>query len=144
MIEERIKVLSNYLSEQGNINWRVNQAFNQIVDHCYVLQDTHNYNTKHLERLASWYVDHILELNQDNIKQVSYEFVKHILMDKLKFILNTPAEFNYRSIENNIFGIDIFNGNDIKKQGEVAESIKLFVKDVITYSTGKKYERTQD
>lgn len=142
MIEERIKILSNYLSEQGNVNWRVNEAFNQIVDHCYMLEDNYNDNTLYLERLASWYVDHILELNQDHIKQLSYEFVKYILMDKLKFILNTPAEFNYRSIENNVFALDVANGNEIKDNGKVAEAMRLFIRDIIMYNTGKKYETT--
>ena len=96
----------------------------------------------HLERLASWYIDHMFELNQDHIDEVSYEFVKHILIDKLSFILKTPSKYNYDSIENNIMALDIANNNKLKHYGRISEAIELFVKDAIVYNTKDEYEPT--
>ena len=81
-------------------------------------------------------------MNQDHIDKVSYEFIKHILLDKLKIILNTPADLNYQSIENNIFSLDISNGNKLQKQGDVSQAMKLYIRDIILYNTKDKYETT--
>jgi len=142
MIDKRIKILSDYFSDKNNVSWRVLEALNYIIDYCTMLDKNYQDKTIYLERLSSWYIDHILELNQDHIDKVSYEFIKHILLDKLKIILNTPADLNYQSIENNIFSLDISNGNKLQKQGDVSQAMKLYIKDIILYNTKDKYETT--
>lgn len=142
MIDKRIKILSDYFSDKNNVSWRVLEALNYIIDYCTMLDKNYQDKTVYLERLSSWYIDHILELNQDHIDKVSYEFVKHILLDKLKIILNTPADLNYQSIENNVFSLDISNGNKLQKQGDVSQAMKLYIKDIILYNTKDKYETT--
>ena len=142
MIENKIKILSEYLSKQNNMTWKEKKAFNDIIEHCTALDGHYKDKTLHLERLASWYVDHMFELHQDHINEVSYEFVKHILIDKLCFILSTSSEYNYRSIENNIMALDIANNNKLKSYGSIYEAIKLFVKDAIVYNTKDEYEPT--
>ena len=144
MIDKRIKILSDYLKEQNNVPWRVIDAFNNIVEHTAFLENNYQEKTKYLERLASWYVDHMIELNEPELDKISYEFVKHILLGKLALILKTGAEYNYMSIENNIMGIDIENNNTLKKQGEISEAMKLYVKDVLLFNTKDQYETTQD
>jgi len=142
MIDKRIKILSDYFSDKNNVSWRVLEALNYIIDYCTMLDKNYQDKTIYLERLSSWYIDHILELNQDHIDKVSYEFIKHILLDKLKIILNTPADLNYQSIENNIFSLDISNGNKLQKQGDVSQAMKLYIRDIILYNTKDKYETT--
>mgnify|MGYP003134084611 CR=1 FL=1 len=142
MIDKRIKILSDYFSDKNNVSWRVLEALNYIIDYCTMLDKNYQDKTVYLERLSSWYIDHILELNLDHIDKVSYEFVKHILLDKLKIILNTPADLNYQSIENNIFSLDISNGNKLQKQGDISQAMKLYIKDIILYNTKDKYETT--
>ena len=144
MIDKRIKILSDYLKEQNNVPWRVIDAFNNIVEHTVFLENNYQEKTKYLERLASWYVDHMIELNEPELDKISYEFVKHILLGKLALILKTGAEYNYMSIENNIMGIDIENNNTLKKQGEISEAMRLYVKDVLLFNTKDQYETTQD
>lgn len=144
MIDKRIKILSDYLKEQNNVPWRVIDAFNNIVEHTAFLENNYQEKTKYLERLASWYVDHMIELNEPELDKISYEFVKHILLGKLALILKTGAEYNYMSIENNIMGIDIENNNTLKKQGEISEAMRLYVKDVLLFNTKDQYETTQN
>lgn len=60
MIDKRIKILSDYLKEQNNVPWRVIDAFNNIVEHTVFLENNYQEKTKYLERLASWYVDHMI------------------------------------------------------------------------------------
>lgn len=144
MIDKRIKILSDYLKEQNNVPWRVIDAFNNIVEHTVFLENNYQEKTKYLERLASWYVDHMIELNEPELDKISYEFVKHILLGKLALILKTGAEYNYMSIENNIMGIDIENNNTLKKQGEISEAMRLYVKDVLLFNTKDQYETTQN
>jgi|5_EtaG_2_1085323.scaffolds.fasta_scaffold01352_3 hypothetical protein len=144
MIEKRINVLSEYLSEQKNVPWRVKEAFNNLLDHCTFLDNNYKDKTKYLERLASWYIDHMIELNEPKLDKVSYDFIKHILLDRLAFILNTPSEYNYLSIENNIRGINIENDNKINGLGEVSEAISLFVKDVLVFNTKDYYGTAQN
>lgn len=124
------------------MTWKEKKAFNEIIEHCTALDTHYKDKTLYLERLSSWYVDHMFELNQDHISEVSYEFVKHILLDKLKFVLNTSSEYNYRSIEHNIIGLDITNKNKLRPYGSIAEAFKLLIKDVIVYNTKDKYEPT--
>jgi len=142
MIEERIKILSDYLSKQNNLTWAERKAFNDVVEYCYQLEKNFNDKTIYLERLCSWYIDHMFELYQDSIDEVSYEFIRDIILRKLKFILKSSPEYNYLSIENNILALDIRNGNKLKPYGSVKESMKLFVRDVIVYNTDNKYETT--
>ena len=142
MIDERIKIISDYLANQNNVPWRVSEAFNNIIDHCTLLDNNYRDKTKYVERLSSWVVDHIIELNEPTLKRVSLEFVKHILLGKLSLILKTPSKYNYNSIENNILGIDIENKNPIREQGKVSEAMRLFIKDVILFNTKDKYETT--
>jgi len=142
MIDQRIKTVSDYLASQNNVPWRVSEAFNYMIDHCTMLDKNYKDKTKYVERLASWFIDHMIELNEPDLDEVSYEFVKHILLDKLAFILNTASKYNYISIENNILGIDIENNNPIKQRGEVSEAMRLFVKDVIAFNTKDQYETT--
>lgn len=144
MIDKRIKILSDYLKEQNNVPWRVIDAFNNIVEHTAFLENNYQEKTKYLERLASWYVDHMIELNEPELDKISYEFVKHILLGKLALILKTGAEYNYMSIENNIMGIDIENNNTLKRQGEISEAMRLYVKDVLLFNTKDQYETTQN
>lgn len=144
MIDKRIKILSDYLKEQNNVPWRVIDAFNNIIEHTSFLENNYQEKTKYLERLASWYVDHMIELNEPELDKISYEFVKHILLGKLALILKTGAEYNYMSIENNIMGIDIENNNTLKKQGEISEAMRLYVKDVLLFNTKDQYETTQN
>lgn len=142
MIEERIKILSDYLSKQDNTTWREKDAFNDVVEYFSLLENTLNDKTIYLERLCSWYIDHMFELYQDTIDEVSFEFIRDIILRKLKFILKSSPEYNYLSIENNILALDIRNGNKLKPYGSVKESMKLFVRDVIVYNTDHKYETT--
>ncbi len=124
------------------MTWKEKKAFNDVVEHCTALDNHYKDKTLYLERLASWYIDHMFELNQDHIDEVSYEFVKHILIDKLSFILKTPSEYNYDSIENNIMALDIRNNNKLKPYGSISEAIELFIKDAIVYNTKDEYEST--
>jgi len=142
MIEERIKILSDYLSKQDNTTWREKDAFNDVVEYFSLLENTLNDKTIYLERLCSWYIDHMFELYQDTIDEVSFEFIRDIILRKLKLILKSSPEYNYLSIENNILALDIRNGNKLKPYGSVKESMKLFVRDVIVYNTDHKYETT--
>jgi hypothetical protein len=142
MIENKIKILSEYLSRQNNMTWKEKKAFNDVVEHCTALDNHYKDKTLYLERLASWYIDHMFELNQDHIDEVSYEFVKNILIDKLSFILKTPSKYNYDSIENNIMALDIRNNNKLKPYGSISEAIELFIKDAIVYNTKDEYEST--
>lgn len=142
MIEERIKILSDYLSKQNNLTWAERKAFNDVVEYCYQLEKNFNDKTIYLERLCSWYIDHMFELYQDTIDEVSFEFIRDIILRKLKLILKSSPEYNYLSIENNILALDIRNGNKLKPCGSVKESMKLFVRDVIVYNTDNKYETT--
>jgi hypothetical protein len=142
MIEKRIKILSDYLTEQNNVPWRVNNAFNDIIDHCAMLDNNYKDKTKYLERLASWHIDHMIQLNEPSLDKLSFEFVKHILLDKLSLILKTPSKYNYISIENNVLGIDIENNNPIREQGKISEAIRLFIKDVILLNTKDEYGTT--
>ena len=142
MIEERIKILSDYLSKQNNLTWVERKAFNDSVEYCYQLERNFNDKTIYLERLCSWYIDHMFELYQDTIDEVSFEFIRDIILRKLKLILKSSPEYNYLSIENNILALDIRNGNELKPYGSVKESMKLFVRDVIVYNTDNKYETT--
>lgn len=142
MIEERIKILSDYLSKQDNTTWREKGAFNDVVEYFSLLENTLNDKTIYLERLCSWYIDHMFELYQDTIDEVSFEFIRDIILRKLKLILKSSPEYNYLSIENNILALDIRNGNKLKPCGSVKESMKLFVRDVIVYNTDNKYETT--
>ena len=142
MIEERIKILSDYLSKQDNTTWREKDAFNDVVEYFSLLENTLNDKTIYLERLCSWYIDHMFELHQDTIDEVSFEFIRDIILRKLKLILKSSPEYNYLSIENNILALDIRNGNKLKPYGSVKESMKLFVRDVIVYNTDHKYETT--
>lgn len=124
------------------MTWKEKKAFNDVVEHCTALDNHYKDKTLYLERLASWYIDHMFELNQDHIDEVSYEFVKHILIDKLSFILKTPSKYNYDSIENNIMALDIRNNNNLKPYGSISEAIELFIKDAIVYNTKDEYEST--
>jgi len=124
------------------MTWKEKKAFNDVVEHCTALDNHYKDKTLYLERLASWYIDHMFELNQDHIDEVSYEFVKHILIDKLSFILKTPSKYNYDSIENNIMALDIRNNNKLKPYGSISEAIELFIKDAIVYNTKDEYEST--
>lgn len=124
------------------MTWKEKKAFNDVVEHCTALDNHYKDKTLYLERLASWYIDHMFELNQDHIDEVSYEFVKHILIDKLSFILKTPSKYNYDSIENNIMALDIRNNNNLKTYGSISEAIELFIKDAIVYNTKDEYEST--
>ena len=124
------------------MTWKEKKAFNDVVEHCTALDNHYKDKTLYLERLASWYIDHMFELNQDHIDEVSYEFVKHILIDKLSFILKTPSKYNYDSIENNIMALDIRNNNNLKPYGSISEAIELFIKDAIVYNTKDEYEPT--
>ena len=124
------------------MTWKEKKAFNDVVEHCTALDNHYKDKTLYLERLASWYIDHMFELNQDHIDEVSYEFVKHILIDKLSFILKTPSKYNYDSVENNIMALDIRNNNKLKPYGSISEAIKLFIKDAIVYNTKDEYEST--
>ena len=142
MIEERIKILSDYLSKQNNLTWAERKAFNDVVEYCYQLEKNFNDKTIYLERLCSWYIDHMFELYQDSVDEVSFEFIRDIILRKLKLILKSSPEYNYLSIENNILALDIRNGNKLKPYGSVKESMKLFVRDVIVYNTDNKYETT--
>lgn len=142
MIEQKIKILSEYLSKQTNLTWRESKAFDEIVDHCMQLDNHYKSKSLHLERIASWYIDHTFELNQEYIDEVSYEFIKNILLRKLELILQMPAESNYVSIENNMMALDIKNNNELKPYGAISEAIKLFVKDIIVYNTKDEYETT--
>ena len=142
MIEERIKILSDYLSKQDNTTWREKDAFNDVVEYFSLLENTLNDKTIYLERLCSWYIDHMFELYQDTIDEVSFEFIRDIILRKLKLILKSSPEYNYLSIENNILALDIRSGNKLKPYGSVKESMKLFVRDVIVYNTDHKYETT--
>lgn len=142
MIQENIKILSEYLSKQKNVTWRESKAFDEVVEHCIQLDNHYKDKTLHLERLASWYIDHMFELNQDHINEVSFEFVKSILLRKLIWILEIPAESNYTSIENNVMALDIKNNNKLKPNGAISEAVKLFIKDAIVYNTKDKYEST--
>lgn len=142
MIENKIKILSEYLSKQKNVTWKESKAFDEIVEHCINLDNHYKEKTLYLERLASHYVDHVFELNQDHINEVSYEFVTQILLRRLKLALEVPSEYNYKSIENNILGLDILNSNKIKDYGSVSDAIKLFIKDVIVHNTKDRYETT--
>ena len=128
------------MSKQKNVTWRESKAFDEIVEHCIYLDNHYKDKTLYLERLASWYVDHMFELNQDHINKVSYEFVKGVLLRKLMWILEIPAEYNYISIENNMMALDIKNNNKIKPHGTISEAIKLFIKDTLVYHTKDKYE----
>ena len=121
MIDQRIKTVSDYLASQNNVPWRVS-GLQSYYDHCTMLDKNYKDKTKYVERLASWFIDHMIELNEPDLDKVSYEFVKHILLDKLAFILNTASKYNYISIENNILGIDIENNNPIKQR---VKSLKL-------------------
>ena len=124
------------------MTWKEKKAFNDVVEHCTALDNHYKDKTLYLERLASWYIDHMFELNQDHIDEVSYEFVKHILIDKLSFILKTPSKYNYDSIENNIMALDIRNNNKLKPYGSISEAIELFIKDAIVYNSKDEYEST--
>ena len=124
------------------MTWKEKKAFNDVVEYCTALDNHYKDKTLYLERLASWYIDHMFELNQDHIDEVSYEFVKHILIDKLSFILKTPSKYNYDSIENNIMALDIRNNNKLKPYGSISEAIELFIKDAIVYNTKDEYEST--
>jgi len=124
------------------MTWKEKKAFNDVVEHCTALDNHYKDKTLYLERLASWYIDHMFELNQDHIDEVSYEFLKHILIDKLSFILKTPSKYNYDSIENNIMALDIRNNNKLKPYGSISEAIELFIKDAIVYNTKDEYEST--
>jgi hypothetical protein len=84
----------------------------------------------------------MFELYQDDISEVSYEFVKRFLLNKLAMVLEMPSESNYISIENNIMALDIRNNNKLKPVGAISEAMKLFVKDAILYNTIDKYETT--
>jgi len=142
MIQEKIKILSEYLSKQKNVTWRESKAFDEVVEHCIQLDNHYKDKSLHLERLASWYVDHMFELNQDSVDEVTYEFIVGVLLRKLVWILEMPAESNYISIENNMMALDIKNNNKLKPYGAISEAIKLFVKDAIVYNTKDKYETT--
>lgn len=140
MIEKRIKVLSDYLTEQNNVPWRVNEAFNTLIDHCTMLDNNYKNKTKYVERLASWYIDHMIELNEPQLKEITYEFIKDVLLTRLSLILKTPSDYNYTSIENNVLGIDIENNNAIKEYGSITEAMRLFVKDTLLINTKDNYE----
>lgn len=142
MIENRIKILSEYLSKQKNATWNEKKAFNDIVEHCLYMQDHYRDKTLYLERMCSWYVDHIIELNQDHISELSYDFLLLNVLGKLKNILEIPSKYNYLSVENNVLGLDIRNGNKIKPYGSVSEAIRLLVMDVVKYNTRDKNGRT--
>ena len=142
MIENRIKILSEYLSKQKNATWNEKKAFNDIVEHCLNMQDHYRDKTLYLERMCSWYVDHIIELNQDHISELSYDFLLLNVLGKLKNILEIPSKYNYLSVENNVLGLDIRNGNKIKPYGSVSEAIRLLVMDVVKYNTRDKNGRT--
>jgi hypothetical protein len=142
MIENKIKILSEYLSKQKNLTWRESKAFDELIEHCIYTENHFKDKTLHLERLASWYIDHMFELYQDDISEVSYEFVKRFLLNKLAMVLEMPSESNYISIENNIMALDIRNNNKLKPVGAISEAMKLFVKDAILYNTIDKYETT--
>jgi len=81
-------------------------------------------------------------LNQDDISEITYEFITKILLRRLKLALQTPSEYNYKSIEHNVLGLDIQNNNKIKDYGSVSEAIKLFVMDTIVHNTKDEYETT--
>lgn len=138
MIEQRIKTLSDYLSKKSDVTWREKEAFNQIIEHCLITQNHYNNKTRYVERLMSWYIDHMIELNQDEIDEVSMEFIQFILT-KLKWILESPAESNYMSIENNVIALDIKNNRNIRPYGQISESIELYVRDIINYNTIDKH-----
>ena len=142
MIQEKIKILSEYLSRQKNVTWKESKAFNELIDHCTLLDNHYKDKTVYLERLASHYIDHIFELNQDHINEVTYEFITKILLRKLKLALEMPSEYNYKSIENNVLGLDIRNNNELKDYGSVSGAIKLFVSDTIVHNTRDEYEST--
>jgi len=142
MIENKIKILSEYLSKQKNVTWRESKAFDEMVEHCIRLDNHYKEKTLYLERLASHYIDHIFELNQDDISEITYEFITKILLRRLKLALQTPSEYNYKSIEHNVLGLDIQNNNKIKDYGSVSEAIKLFVMDTIVHNTKDEYETT--
>jgi hypothetical protein len=144
MIEKRIKILSEYLSNQKNVTWRESKAFDEIIEHCLYLDKHYKDKTLYLERFASWFVDHMFENNQDHIDEVSYEFLNNIILRKLVLILQLPAELNYSSIENNIMALDMRNNNKLKEQGSIPEAIKLFIRDCIAYNTKDIYETTQN
>ena len=142
MIENRIKILSEYLSKQKNATWNEKKAFNDVVEHCLHMQDHYRDKTLYLERMCSWYVDHIIELNQDHIGDLSYDFLILNVLGRLKNILEVPSKYNYLSVENNVLGLDIRNGNKIKPYGSVSEAVKLLVMDVVKYNTRDKNGRT--
>ena len=39
MIENKIKILSEYLSKQNNMTWKEKKAFNEVIEHCTSLEN---------------------------------------------------------------------------------------------------------
>lgn len=144
MSEKNIKILSDFIKKSKNATWREQKSFNEIIEHISLLEMNSNDKTIYLERICSWYVNHILELNSDHITEVSYEFFTDIILKKLKLILKIPSDYNYLSFENNVLGIDLSNKNKIQKHGVVRKAVKLFILDVMAYETKTDYETIQN
>lgn len=144
MSEKNIKILSDFIKKSKDATWREHKSLNEIIEYISLLEMNSNDKTIYLERICSWYVNHILELNSDHITKVSYEFLTDIILKKLKLILKIPSDYNYLSLENNVLGIDLANKNKIQKHGAVREAIKLFILDVMAYETKTDYETIQN
>lgn len=92
-----------------------------------------NREYEYLERMCAWLVYTIFENNQDNLEELSSLFVEFQMLNKINDILETDADFYYDRLDVSVFAHDVANKNKMKKPGEISESMKALVRQLLKY-----------
>lgn len=86
-----------------------------------------------LESMCAWFMYSVFEANEDKIEILSSLFVEFQMLNKLNSILETDPDFYYERLDACVFAHDVINNNEMKKPGDVKESMKSLVKQLLKH-----------
>ena len=86
-----------------------------------------------LESICAWFVCNAFEQNEDKMKVLSSLFVEFNMLNKLNDILNTDPDFFYERLDVSVFAHDVMNENNLKNPGDVKESMKTLVRQLLKH-----------
>jgi len=86
-----------------------------------------------LESMCAWFMYSVFEANEDKIEKLSSLFVEFQMLNKLNDILETDPDFYYERLDASVFAHDVVNNNEMKKPGDVKESVKSLVKQLLKH-----------
>lgn len=86
-----------------------------------------------LESMCAWFMYSVFEANEDKIEKLSSLFVEFQMLNKLNDILETDPDFYYERLDAIVFAHDVVNNNEMKKPGDIKESMKSLVKQLLKH-----------